>query len=142
MFTSVFKTILLTYLTRIHHLCTNLDFVNISGTTHHLHTGPDQLYGYGRSDTDRGTGHQSHSAPPAVHRDPTYANLMSRSTTSTLPNTARCAALALLFLSRDCNCHAPSSDPRRRTPIVTKHVLCCFSFLILCKFHLLYCFLF
>lgn len=85
------------YLTRMRHLCTNLDFVNISGTTHHLHPGADQLFGDNCSDADRGSGHQSHSAPPAVHRDPN-ANLSSRSKTSALPKTVQ-------LRSRCTSCH-------------------------------------
>lgn len=52
----------------------HLYFLDVPGTAHHLHAVPDQLLRYDRPDPDRGPGHQSHSAPPAVHHNP--ANLL------------------------------------------------------------------
>lgn len=46
---------------------THLHFLHVPSAAHHLHTVTDQLLGDGRPDSHRGSGHQGHSAPPAIH---------------------------------------------------------------------------
>lgn len=98
-------------LTLIQHSRTNLDFVNISGTAHHLQTGPDQFFSDSRSNADRGSGHQSHSAAPSVHLGQKNRKLTSKCKTYTLPHISQFAELAPYFRSRDYCCHSSSADP-------------------------------
>lgn len=46
---------------------THLHFLHVPGAARHLHTVTNQLLGDGRPDSHRGSGHQGHSAPPALH---------------------------------------------------------------------------
>lgn len=101
-------------------LWTNLDFVNIPGTAHHLHSAPDKLFSYGRPNPHRGSGDQGHSSPPAVHGKTEHRNHTEIKTDKTggpqvlgAANGLETKDGSIWFLlgsvSRDCH-HAPFSD--------------------------------